>query len=453
MTITQNNAAAQIPSVLIVDDIPEAGAIFRDLIREQLDPRTHVFEAADGQTALTLARRHAIDVALVDYHLPDIDGLRLIAQLQETDSNPATMLVTGIGSEQLAAEAIKRGAHEYIAKADLHRADLGTRIRQAMEAKQEERRAEEESQQLRRDHEELDHLVRALSHDMNANFMLLSNSFAQLKRASERVAMPEVQEKMIHLDACLAQSRRFLGDLITLGKTGRVDMQPEVVDLADIVQSIRFEQRDLLAERGITFSVEGELPQLWSNAARVKQIVTNLVRNAARHGCDAIRPRITIRGGQAFGPGAMAWFRVADNGRGIDRKYREEIFKPGARLPSAHPQGSGIGLAIVDKMARAMAGSVRVVDAAESAGSDVHTPRVTSGAVFEVRLPAASVAAQDTISARPARSGDFSAGGARVDGAETGRPANSLRVHSAGEGETKRQPLAAPRGRIRPQQN
>ena len=45
---------------------------------------------------------------------------------------------------------------------------------------------------LRRSHEELDHFVRALSHDMSANFMLLESSFSRLKRALDESSRPEL---------------------------------------------------------------------------------------------------------------------------------------------------------------------------------------------------------------------------------------------------------------------
>lgn len=383
--LKSNNVNVTIPSVLIVDDEPEAGALFRDLIREQLDPRARVLEATDGRSALQLAEQYAIDVALIDYHLPDLDGLEVLAGLRHSKSNPATLLLTGSIDPQIVTRAAQLGAYETIGKSELHHVHLGKRMRGAIDARLRSQQANDLADQLRHDHEELDHLVRALSHDMNANFMLLQHAFRRLQRSTEPIATPEIQEDVAYLDACLTQSQRFLNDLISLGKTGQVDMTPSQVSLADVVRAVCYEQRDVLAERHIEVDIAEHLPELWCHADRLKQIVTNLIRNAARHGCSEANPRIAIRGGQTFGDTPQAWFRIEDNGRGISAQDRQTIFEPGARLASAHPQGSGMGLAIVDRLTHHMDGSVRVVDVESG---ETHA----SGTAFEIRLPAPQTA-------------------------------------------------------------
>lgn len=217
---------------------------------------------------------------------------------------------------------------------------------------------------------ELDYLVRALSHDMTANFMLLEDSFRRLKRSldggGQRRPPEPLGEQVAHVEACLRQSRRFLDDLVSLARTGRVEMEPGPVGVSAVVEEVLFEQRDLLARRGIQVDVRGPLPAVWCHAGRLKQVVTNLVRNAAQHGCNPQRPRITI---SPCGPGAagsggpdgrMAGFRVHDNGPGIDPRFQHEVFLPGRRLPGADSQGSGMGLAIVRRIVEHYLGSVHI---------------------------------------------------------------------------------------------
>src|SRR3990172_3933140 len=91
------------------------------------------------------------------------------------------------------------------------------------------------ARQLRRVHEDMDHFVRALSHDMNANFMLLESSFGRLKKELSGASVPEVAEIVSHVDACLDQSKRFLNDLIHLARTGTVEMEPGRTELAAVV--------------------------------------------------------------------------------------------------------------------------------------------------------------------------------------------------------------------------
>ncbi len=241
--------------------------------------------------------------------------------------------------------------------------------------------------QLHRAHEELDHFVRALSHDMSANFMLLESSFAQLKKtlAGGRAGGAECAEglsvQVAHVDACLCESKRFLDDLVCLARTGSVDMEPGRVDLTEVVDNVLFEQRELLARRDIKVVVRRPLPVVWCNAARAKQMVTNLLRNAALHGCDPQHPRITVAPAVAKVAEATGVTRtglmIHDNGSGIDPQSARKIFLPGQRLPQAAADGSGMGLAIVRRIVDHLGGAVYV------------DPHHEAGTAFVVYLPEA----------------------------------------------------------------
>ncbi len=213
--------------------------------------------------------------------------------------------------------------------------------------------------------DELDHFVKALSHDMSAHFMLLESSFRQVKESCGSEPIKELAAGLEHVEACLQESKRFLDDLIALGKTGSVRMQPSRVDLKGIVQRVLYEQQELLAERGVRVSVEDKLPNVWCNESRVKQIVTNLLRNAVKHGCASEQPKITISSVPPPDDGQtrqrdLVWIRVHDNGPGISPLKRDEIFLPGRRLRSATTDGSGMGLAIVRKTVDSFGGAVLV---------------------------------------------------------------------------------------------
>jgi signal transduction histidine kinase len=209
------------------------------------------------------------------------------------------------------------------------------------------------------DQSSFDHSIRSLSHDMGATFMLLESSFSQLQKSLDDVSCEpatrgKVADHLAHADACLQQSKRFLDDLGRLAHGGDLEMDPTQVEPAAVIDQILFEQSYLLAARDIRVEIRRPLPAVWCNENRLRQIVTNLVRNAALHGCDSENPQITIspvvskqRGSQ----GGLSGFRIHDNGAGIARQSANEIFLPGRRLHGSHPQGSGMGLTIVKELA------------------------------------------------------------------------------------------------------
>jgi len=244
---------------------------------------------------------------------------------------------------------------------------------------------------VERSHEELDHFVRALSHDMSANFMLLEDSFSRLKRSIDDPAQPDRQDLVAHVEACLRESKRFLNDLVGLAQTGRVVMEPSSVDAGTVLDEVLFEQRDLLRSRGVEVRVRRPLPPVWCNPHRLKQVLTNLIRNATLHGGDPQQPRITISE-ETAGPDnhKLVALRVHDNGRGIDPRFREEVFLPGRRLAEAAAQGSGMGLAIVRKIIEHYGGEVYV------------DPRCVHGTAIVFRLPAPKEQAASLIPDRGA---------------------------------------------------
>jgi signal transduction histidine kinase len=378
-------------SVLLVHDDQPASLRVRRLLRGQFGTRAKVTEAHDGEEALALLRQCPVDVALIDARLPDMPGLEVIARLTDEGGPTAAILMAGRGNERAAAEAMKHGAQDYVIKEDLDGPLLERTVQQALSAARLRHENERMAQQLRRTQSQMDHFLRAISHDMGANFMLLDNSFRQMKRTiGGQAPLPAAVEAAAHVEACLRESKRFLDDLSQLSSTGRVSMEAQRVELDRVAAEVLFEQQAPLAERGIAARVAGPLPAAWCNPARAKQVLTNLVRNAIKHGCDPCDPRIEIAAvpapvGQAATGAAMVdpaasrvWLRVWDNGPGIPAAYREDIFLPGRRLPGVTAEGSGMGLAIVKRIIDHYGGTI-FVDPAEQ-----------PGAAFVFSLPAAT---------------------------------------------------------------
>jgi signal transduction histidine kinase len=139
-------------------------------------------------------------------------------------------------------------------------------------------------------------------------------------------------------------------------------MEPSSVRVADLVDEVLFEQRRLIEKRNIDVIVSSPLPTVFANPMRIKQVLTNLIRNAAIHGCDKEDPMIVIATewmmDHTHGHAAMVGFFVRDNGCGIPLTECSRIFEPGYRVPGNQNEGSGIGLAIVKKIACYYGGNV-----------------------------------------------------------------------------------------------
>src|SRR5213593_3657738 len=116
------------PTLLIVDDEKTQ----REGLRAALEDRFDVYLAEDAKVATELLEKEHFDVLLTDFRLPTEDGLKLIARAKSLSRPPICILMTAYGSEELAVEAMKRGADDYIAKGRLQIDELEMRIARAL---------------------------------------------------------------------------------------------------------------------------------------------------------------------------------------------------------------------------------------------------------------------------------------------------------------------------------
>ncbi|HUA66288.1 MAG TPA: sigma-54 dependent transcriptional regulator [Alphaproteobacteria bacterium] len=119
---------AEKPTLLIVDDEKST----RDGLRAALEERYDVYVADDAKSAIELMESEGFDVLLTDFKLPGEDGLKLIARAKSLARPPICILMTAYGSEELAVDAMKRGADDYIAKGRLQIDELEMRIARAL---------------------------------------------------------------------------------------------------------------------------------------------------------------------------------------------------------------------------------------------------------------------------------------------------------------------------------
>jgi len=134
------------PTLLIVDDEKPT----RDGLRAALEDRFEVYVTEDTAAAFELLERERFDVLLTDFRLPREDGLQLIVRAKSLSQPPVCILMTAYGSEEIAVEAMKRGADDYIAKGRLQIEELELRITRALR----QQSLEAENQSL---HRQLDH--------------------------------------------------------------------------------------------------------------------------------------------------------------------------------------------------------------------------------------------------------------------------------------------------------
>jgi len=159
----------------------------------------------------------------------------------------------------------------------------------------------------------------------------------------------------------------LVDDLVDLQAVERADFRPEIeaIDLCDIARRAAGLLAVRAADRGVRIDAPGldeSLPAI-GDFTRALQIMMNLITNAVRY---------TPQGGQVWvrieHEGDLAAIIVADQGKGIAEADQDQIFEKFERVDPTEPGGTGLGLYIARRLARAMHGDISV-DSAPGQGA------------------------------------------------------------------------------------
>ena len=123
-------------SILIIDDNPEDVVTYKRLLLKSTDYSFLILEADSGARGLELFAENDVDCILLDYRLPDADGLELLERI--ASENKPVIFLTGHGNETIAVEAMKKGAMDYLIKNQIDGESLIRSIRYSIRQKKAE---------------------------------------------------------------------------------------------------------------------------------------------------------------------------------------------------------------------------------------------------------------------------------------------------------------------------
>lgn len=140
--------------VLIIEDCDEDRDFYKRLLQQDATHHYAIFEADTGQRGWELIFGEQPHCILLDYRLPDMDGLQILDKLRESHTEvemPAVVFLTSHGSENLAVGALRRGAIDYLAKSTLTCEELLGCIRRVVARKKSVQRSKRKQEKILRD--------------------------------------------------------------------------------------------------------------------------------------------------------------------------------------------------------------------------------------------------------------------------------------------------------------
>ena len=242
------------------------------------------------------------------------------------------------------------------------------------EKDQAHRELEQAAMALRRLNDDLNQFAFAASHDLQEPLRMVT-SYSQLLVKSCGDQLGEESSLCIgFIEEGTGRMRRLLADLLAyIQIAARGKELDERVDLNNVLETATRNLNAAIKESGAAVSSDS-LPVVWGQPVHFVQLFQNLISNAIKYRA-ASPPRVQVSVERLNGE----WrFAVADNGMGIDTEYHQTIFGVFKRLHGRAIPGTGIGLAICQRVVERYGGRIWV----ESQPQD--------GATFYFTLPAAA---------------------------------------------------------------
>jgi signal transduction histidine kinase len=196
-------------------------------------------------------------------------------------------------------------------------------------------------------------LISTVSHEIRSPLTSVKGFTRTLLAKWERFTDDQKRQMLAVVNEDADRVTRLLGELLDVSRidAGRLRLGRELVDLGGIAR----EAADRVAANGahpqVTVDLPGDLPQVYADPDKMRQVFANLLENAVTHGAEPVTVTAAVRAD-------VVEFTVADTGPGIDPDHLAAVFTKFFRRTGERRTGTGLGLYITRGIMEAHGGSV-----------------------------------------------------------------------------------------------
>ena len=386
-----------VPHVLIVDDDLALLRALPDALHLRMKELA-VDTCDSAQTALDRIASIDYDAIVTDIKMPGMDGLALLTEIRALRPHTPALLITGHGEHDLALQALRGGAYDFIQKpierdyfvAALARAIQVRQLRRRLEEQQSalehhavelERTVEARTYELREANRIKDEFLAVMSHELRTPLNSILG-WAQLVRTGslDETASTRALQTIERNTKLLAQ---MIEDLLDVSRimTGKLLLDARPIELGPVIEASVDAVRPASDAKNIRLevSLDPSVGAVSGDPNRLQQVVWNLLSNAIKF--TPSRGRVEVRLARV---GLTAQITVADSGEGIGEEFLPYVFDRFRQADSTFARmhgGLGLGLAIVRHLVEMHGGSVRADSQGKGKGSTftVSFPLVATG--------------------------------------------------------------------------
>ncbi len=211
--------------------------------------------------------------------------------------------------------------------------------------------------ELERKNVELESFVYSASHDLKSPIVSILGYLFLLSRDLDAGKLDEMPEFFSRIKRAAERMRSSVDDLLELSRIGRVDGEIERIELRPVIDETIQQEVSVAGREDIRWEFDLEAKVIAIDPTHLSHILQNLIGNAIRYGTKEPNGKVII--GSRSLPGNRTQLFVRDFGAGVAPAHRNKIFELFQRL-ERDKKGTGVGLAIVRKIAELYGGSATV---------------------------------------------------------------------------------------------
>jgi signal transduction histidine kinase len=355
--------AERLQVLVIDDDAMDRIAIRRHLLSAALNSDVH--EAETGAAGIALLRERRFDCVFVDYRLPDMEGTSLLQVFYDitNDQMPAPfVMLTGQGGEEVMAEALRWGAHDYIVKDHITGPSVLIALlkaREIFDLKRARHSAEDKLRQAQK-MDAVGQLTSGIAHDFNNLLTVILGNTRMMRRRLAEIPAAQgiaIAPKVDAVESAAQRGADLVRHLMVFSR--QQELKSATVDIgAALAHTVTLLERTLGKGINLVLTAEQGMRPVHVDATLLENAVINVSVNARDAMPQGGTLTITARP-VVFNDSSHVLISIADTGAGMPEHVRERIFEPFFTTKPAG-EGTGLGLAMVYGFIRQTGGHIEV---------------------------------------------------------------------------------------------